>query len=321
MKKKLLACLSAAMLLCNVAQAKTMVAIDAGHGGKDPGAMSKKLKLQEKEITLSIAKELKILLDADPTFNAVMTRKNDLFIPVEKRSEIARKNKANYLVSIHADWSPRSVELRGASVWVLSNRRANDELGKWMEDHEKQSELLGGAGEVLSNTNEHYLNQVVLDLQFSHSQRSAYELGKTVLQHLNKTTPLAKSTPQHASLGVLRSPDIPSILVETGFLSNSTDEQKLNSIGYRRQIAKAIYLGLVEHRNANLPPEPKKEDNKKKNQKQDKTNKEATKKHKIEKGQTLYSIAKLYDTTPEKLRELNKLKDNKIYVGKMLVVK
>lgn len=375
------------LLLSSLSHARTVIAIDVGHGGKDPGAIGKNLGLKEKDVTLSIARELKALLDADPNFRAVMTRNGDYFIQLPNRTEIARKNRANYLVSIHADSSPSSENLKGASVWVLSNRRASDELGKWLEDHEKQSELLGGAGSVLASANEHYLSQTVLDLQFSHSQRSGYELGRTVLRKLNGVTSLAKSSPQHASLSVLRSPDIPSILVETGFLSNATEEQKLASVGYRRQIARAIYNGLVEYRSRTpgyVPrtvfteakveknkPEPKKEpekkektvvktDNKKEskgksNDKNDKIaelikkseqktaksdpkpepKKEAEKPaskpeikvnpnathHVVRQDETLYSIARMYKTTPEKLSQLNNIKDNKIVVGKKLKLK
>lgn len=245
---KTFSALALSLCLSMPAWSKMVVAIDPGHGGKDPGAIGKTLGLKEKDVTLSIAKELKILLDKDPNFKAVLTRHTDKFIALPERTEIARKNRSNYLISIHADSSPNSENLRGASVWVLSNRRANDELGKWLEDHEKHSELLGGAGSVLANNNERYLNQTVLDLQFSHSQRTGYELGKVILSKLSNITPLAKKTPQHASLSVLRSPDIPSILVETGFLSNASEEQKLANIAYRRQIAREIYYGLIEYR-------------------------------------------------------------------------
>lgn len=335
-------------LLATVSYAQTVIAIDAGHGGKDPGAIGKHLGLKEKEVTLSIAKELKALLDKDPNFKAVMTRKGDYFIPLPNRTEIARKNKANYLVSIHADSSPSSKNLKGASVWVLSNRRANDELGKWLEDHEKQSELLGGASSVLSNASERYLSQTVLDLQFSHSQRAGYELGRVVLNKINQITPLAKTSPQHASLSVLRSPDIPSILVETGFLSNATEEQKLASIGYRRQLARAIYNGLVEYRKQYADYQPQKASKKPEDKKKSKPKAESQKPqnrdnnakkvkekpqvdkakaeqstnyHIVEKGETLYSIARRYNTTPEQLSKLNNIKENKIFVGKKLKLK
>lgn len=403
-----------ALFTAPLANARTVIAIDAGHGGKDPGAIGRSLGVKEKDVTLSIARELKALLDADPNFRAVMTRNGDYFIQLPQRTEIARKNRANYLVSIHADSSPSSENLRGASVWVLSNRRANDELGKWLEDHEKQSELLGGAGSVLAQANERYLSQTVLDLQFSHAQRAGYELGKTVLNKMSGITRLAKSAPQHASLSVLRSPDIPSILVETGFLSNATEEQQLSSLAYRRQVAKAIYHGLVDYQRRYYKVSPKampaeksekatqaveksvkketeqkdadkkasekkrsekhssekhsnekqsneknsseKNSNEKKINEKKGTDKPAADKtesktegksegktpakkesktsakaektvdlnakfHVVQQDETLYSIARLYKTTPEKLSELNDIKQNKIVVGKRLRLK
>ncbi|AHG76039.1 N-acetylmuramoyl-L-alanine amidase [Mannheimia varigena USDA-ARS-USMARC-1296] len=365
--------------------AKTVVVIDAGHGGKDPGAIGKNLGLLEKNVTLSISKELKALLDADPNFKAVMTRSGDYFIQLPQRTEIARKHRADLLVSIHADSSPRGDSLKGASVWVLSNSRASDEMGKWLEDHEKQSELLGGAGAVLSANKERYLNQTVLDLQFSHSQRAGYELGKSILSKMAGIAALAKSSPQHASLSVLRSPDIPSVLVETGFLSNSTEEAKLASANYRKQLARVIYQGLVAYRaksglstSTNLSKTLDKNEKKEVSKKEEKSaktdskkvkeeNQKATKKeqsssvdkkkeraakeksakekvkepkikdekssskkeiktsnngyHIVQQDETVYSIARAYGTTPQKLSELNNLKNYQITVGKKLKVK
>lgn len=349
----------------------TVIAIDAGHGGKDPGAIGRNLGIYEKNITLSIATELKALLDADPNFKAVMTRSSDRFVELPERSEIARRNKANYLISIHADSSPTN-NLRGASVWVLSNRRASDEMGKWLEDGEKQSMLLGGAGALLANHKERYLNQTVLDLQFSHSQRVGYELGKTVLSRLTSVMTLAKSQPQHASLSVLRSPDIPSILVETGFLSNAEEESKLNNASYRRQVARAIYNGLLSYRSKNigsistsyvhktesaeksavetvqqkatatLAKDSSKQtaNNKEKAKSEGRSNEKAKEKnelkttqstsptvdlnakvHIVKENETLYSIARMYKTTPEKLSQLNNIKNNNIWVGKKLKLK
>ena len=365
--------------------AKTVVVIDAGHGGKDPGAIGKNLGLLEKNVTLSISKELKALLDADPNFKAVMTRSGDYFLQLPQRTEIARKHRADLLVSIHADSSPRGDSLKGASVWVLSNSRASDEMGKWLEDHEKQSELLGGAGAVLSANKERYLNQTVLDLQFSHSQRAGYELGKSILSKMAGIAALAKSSPQHASLSVLRSPDIPSVLVETGFLSNSTEEAKLASANYRKQLARVIYQGLVAYRaksglstSTNLSKTLDKNEKKEVSKKEEKSaktdskkvkeeNQKATKKeqsssvdkkkeraakeksakekvkepkikdekssskkeiktsnngyHIVQQDETVYSIARAYGTTPQKISELNNLKNYQITVGKKLKVK
>lgn len=304
------------LLVGSVSYAQTVIAIDAGHGGKDPGALGKSLGIKEKDITLAIAKDLKKLLDSDPNFKAVMTRKGDYFIPVPKRSEIARKNQANYLVSIHADSSPNSKNLKGVSVWVLSNQRASDELGKWLEDHEKQSELLGETGSILAGTNERYFSQTVLDLQFSYVQRSGYEMGRIILQKLNNVATLAKNSPQHASLSVLRSPDIPSILIETGFLSNEIEEQKLANPNYRKKLAKAIYQGLVEYHKLYAVKQSR--INNKATKVEQKDIKTKLRYHRVEKGETLYSISRLYNMKPEKLVNLNNIKNNRILVGQKL---
>jgi len=220
-----------------------VIAIDAGHGGQDPGAIGPGGS-REKNITLSIAKKLKALLNTDPMFKGVMTRDGDYFISVMGRSDVARKQNANLLVSIHADAAPNR-DASGASVWVLSNRRADSEMAGWLEQHEKQSELLGGAGDVLANNQaDPYLSQAVLDLQFGHSQRVGYDVAVRVLSKLQHVGTLHKRRPEHASLGVLRSPDIPSLLIETGFISNTAEEKRLNSDSYQQQIAEAIYEGL-----------------------------------------------------------------------------
>lgn len=227
---------------------QVVIAIDAGHGGKDPGAIGKN-GYKEKDVTLSVARKLYQKLDADPMFKPVMTRDGDYFISVSGRSDVARKKGANMLVSIHADSAPNS-SARGASVWVLSNRRANSELGSWLEQREKQSELLGGAGDALSGADP-YLSQAVLDLQFGHSQRVGYDVAVHVIQQLRKIGNIHKKTPEHASLGVLRSPDIPSILVETGFISNTSEEQLLKSNDYQEKVADGIHQGLRQYFLAN----------------------------------------------------------------------
>lgn len=227
---------------------QVVIAIDAGHGGKDPGAIGKN-GYREKDVTLSVSRKLYQKLAADPMFKPVMTRDDDYFISVSGRSDVARKKGANMLISIHADSAPNS-SARGASVWVLSNRRANSELGSWLEQREKQSELLGGAGDALSGADP-YLSQAVLDLQFGHSQRVGYDVAVHVIKQLRKVGNIHKRTPEHASLGVLRSPDIPSILVETGFISNTAEEQLLKSNDYQEKVADAIHQGLRQYFLAN----------------------------------------------------------------------
>ncbi|HFZ8994502.1 TPA: N-acetylmuramoyl-L-alanine amidase AmiB [Citrobacter freundii] len=222
---------------------KIVIAIDAGHGGQDPGAIGAG-GTQEKNVTIAIARKLRTLLNDDPMFRGVLTRDGDYFISVMGRSDVARKQNANFLVSIHADAAPNR-EATGASVWVLSNRRADSEMASWLEQHEKQSELLGGAGDVLANSQaDPYLSQAVLDLQFGHSQRVGYDVATNMLSQLQRVGSLHKRRPEHASLGVLRSPDIPSVLVETGFISNRGEERLLGSNDYQQQLAEAIYKGL-----------------------------------------------------------------------------
>ena len=222
---------------------KVVIAIDAGHGGQDPGAIGPG-GTREKNVTIAVARKLRTLLNDDPMFKGVLTRDGDYFISVMGRSDVARKQNANFLVSIHADAAPNR-DATGASVWVLSNRRANSEMAGWLEQHEKQSELLGGAGDVLANSQaDPYLSQAVLDLQFGHSQRVGYDVATSMIGQLERIGSMHKRRPEHASLGVLRSPDIPSVLVETGFISNNSEERLLASDDYQQQLAEAIYKGL-----------------------------------------------------------------------------
>lgn len=307
-----------------------IVAIDAGHGGQDPGAIGQR-GLKEKNVTIAIARKLRVLLNNDPMFKGVLTRDGDYFISVMGRSDVARKANANVLVSIHADAAP-SHAATGASVWVLSNRRANSEMANWLEQKEKQSELLGGAGDLLANSQaDPYLSQAVLDLQFGHSQRVGYDIAQRVLQQLRGVTSLHKRLPEHASLGVLRSPDIPSLLVETGFISNSSEERLLGSSAHQDKIAQSIYKGLRTYFLAHpLQSIPKEE-----NRPLDSSpavsvaSNPATgvtqytgaiQRHTVTRGETLSGIAAKYGVSMATLREMNTLKRDVVWVGQRLKV-
>ncbi|WHL25011.1 MAG: N-acetylmuramoyl-L-alanine amidase [Candidatus Blochmannia vicinus] len=221
-----------------------IVAIDAGHGGQDPGAMGRHGGIYEKNITIKIAKKLKMLLDSDPSFKAVMIRDGDYFLSVMERSNLARKRGANVLISIHAD-SALNANVRGASVWVLSDRRAKSEMIRLLQCSEKHSELLGGLGDLLTSyCNDPYFSHLVLDLQFGYAKRVGYDIAVHMLHQLKNIAPLHKNTPEYSSFAVLRSPDIPSILVETGFISNIKEEYLLVSNLYQEKIANALYKGL-----------------------------------------------------------------------------
>ncbi|WP_162527006.1 N-acetylmuramoyl-L-alanine amidase AmiB [Yersinia canariae] len=328
---------------------RVVVAIDAGHGGQDPGAIGQN-GLKEKNVTIAIARRLEALLNSDPMFKPVLTRNGDYFISVMGRSDVARKQGANVLVSVHADAAPNR-SATGASVWVLSNRRANSEMGNWLEQHEKQSELLGGAGDVLANTaSDPYLSQAVLDLQFGHSQRVGYDVATKVLNELQRVGDIHKRRPEHASLGVLRSPDIPSLLVETGFISNSTEERLLGSSAYQEKIAQAIYKGLrsyflahplqadpkVENRplietaavdsssqrSSVSQPEPVANSNAQSGRTSAAKPLAAGKSqiHKVQRGETLSGIASQYGVSMAVLRQNNTLKNDVVWVGQRLKV-
>ncbi|WP_049613522.1 N-acetylmuramoyl-L-alanine amidase AmiB [Yersinia pekkanenii] len=327
---------------------RVVVAIDAGHGGQDPGAIGQN-GLQEKNVTIAIARRLETLLNNDVMFKPVLTRNGDYFISVMGRSDVARKQGANVLVSIHADAAPNR-SATGASVWVLSNRRANSEMGNWLEQHEKQSELLGGAGDVLANTaSDPYLSQAVLDLQFGHSQRVGYDVATKVLNELQRVGDIHKRRPEHASLGVLRSPDIPSLLVETGFISNSTEERLLGSSAYQEKIAQAIYKGLRGYFLAHpLQADPKVENRPRietaavdssvpgssvnqpdaivsnaQSGRVSAAKPVATGKsqiHKVQRGETLSGIASQYGVSMAVLRQNNTLKNDVVWVGQRLKV-
>jgi len=307
-----------------------VVAIDAGHGGQDPGAIGRD-GLKEKNVTIAIARKLKALLNADPMFKGVLTRDGDYFISVMGRSDVARKQNANVLISIHADAAPNR-SASGSSVWVLSNRRANSEMANWLEQHEKQSELLGGAGDLLANSQaDPYLSQAVLDLQFGHSQRVGYDVAMKVIAQLQHVGSLHKRRPEHASLGVLRSPDIPSLLVETGFISNPDEERLLGSSAYQEKIAQSIYKGLRNYFLTHpLQSGPKQENRPLESAAAVNTEASssataaqfsgATKRHVVQRAETLSGIAAQYGVSMATLRSLNNLKKDGVWVGQRLKV-
>ena len=220
-----------------------VISIDPGHGGEDPGSIGPR-RTYEKRVTLAVSQKLAALIDREPGMRAVMTRRGDYFVDLNKRSEIARKAKADLLVSVHADSFHNSTP-RGASVWVLSTNRANREMGSWLEKQEKQGELLGGVGKVLAESDPNpYLAQTFLDLSMDKSRAEGYDVSRQILRSMGRVARLHKKAPEHASLAVLKAPDIPSVLVETGFISNHAEEKLLATASYQDQLARAIFEGI-----------------------------------------------------------------------------
>ncbi|MCZ4338917.1 N-acetylmuramoyl-L-alanine amidase [Shewanella colwelliana] len=283
-----------------------IVAIDAGHGGDDPGSIGPS-GIYEKKVVLQIAKKVEAKINATPGMKAVMTRSGDYFVNLNKRSEIARNSKADLLVSIHAD-AFTSPKPQGASVWVLSMRRANSEIGRWLEQKEKHSELLGGAGEIIQNTdNEQYLAMTLLDMSMDRSMAISHNIADDVLSNLGKVTKLHKHKPESASFAVLKSPDIPSILVETGFISNHKEERLLTQREHQNNIANAVQKGVVRYFEANPPVNSL-------------IASRSSISHKVKKGESLSVIAHRYQVSVASIKKANKLKSNTLRIGQNLVI-
>jgi N-acetylmuramoyl-L-alanine amidase len=224
------------------------IAIDAGHGGEDPGARGANGS-HEKHITLSIAKKLKALIDAEPNMRGVLTRDGDYFIPLHGRVVKARKVNADLFISIHADAFTRP-EARGSSVFALSERGATSASARYLAKKENESDLIGG---VSLDDKDPYLARTLLDLSQTATINDSLKLGKAVLGHIGEINTLHKRSVEQAGFAVLKSPDIPSILVETAFISNPEEERKLNDDAYQDRLANAILSGIKRYFSSNPP--------------------------------------------------------------------
>lgn len=288
-----------------------VVAIDAGHGGEDPGALGPR-GAREKDVTIAIAKELQRQLNAQKGYRGELTRTGDYFIPLRKRTEIARKKGADLFVSIHADAAPRSSAF-GASVFALSDRGATSETARWLADNENRSDLIGGTGNVSLDDKDQMLAGVLLDLSMTASMASSLNVGQKVLNHIGKMTPLHKRKVEQAGFMVLKSPDIPSILVETGFISNPGEAAKLLSSSHQQGIARSIASGVRDFFAQNPPPGTYiawLRDSGKLAM--------GPREHVVSSGESLAMIAQRYQVSLASLRSANKLSTDVIKVGQML---
>jgi N-acetylmuramoyl-L-alanine amidase len=219
-----------------------VVAIDAGHGGQDPGA-SGRAGTREKDVVLAIAKALAKRIDAEPGMRAYLTRSDDRFIPLRDRIKLARNARADLFVSIHAD-SIRNRDVSGSSVYVLSDRGASSEAARWLAEQENAADLKGGVS--LGDKNDQ-LASVLMDVSQTASIGSSMVAAERVLGQLDRVGTIRKTQVQQAAFVVLKSPDIPSMLVETAYISNPAEEQKLRTQGHQQAIAEAIFAGVREH--------------------------------------------------------------------------
>lgn len=225
-----------------------VVAIDAGHGGEDPGAIGPG-GTHEKVVVLQIAKKLARALDRERGIRAVLTRTGDYYLPLRKRIELARRHKADLFISIHADafTNPR---VHGSSVYVLSSRGASSEHARWLAERENASDLIGG---VSLDDKDNLLASVLLDLSQTASLEASIDAAERVLEGLKKVGTLHKPGVESAAFAVLKSPDIPSLLVETAFISNPQEEKKLRSSAYQKKLAQAMTGSVRRYFVANAP--------------------------------------------------------------------
>ena len=228
---------------------KLVIAIDAGHGGKDPGAHGPS-GVHEKHVTLAIARELARLVNADPGMQAVLIRDDDTFVPLQDRYMRARAAQADLFISIHADASPNKTAT-GASVYVLSTRGATSQAARWLADQENSADLVGG---VSLDEKDPGLAAVLLDLSQSATMRASDDVATQVLGALKNVGKAHKPAVERANFVVLRSPDVPSMLVETGFITNPGEEQRLDNPDYRARLASAIADGVRQYFTDQPPP-------------------------------------------------------------------
>ena len=229
-------------------QRLVIVAIDAGHGGEDPGARGRG-GAHEKDVTLAIARKLKETIDREPNMRGVLTRDGDFFIPLHHRVEKARKVYADLFVSVHADAFIKP-NARGSSVFALSERGATSSAAKWLAKKENDADLIGG---VNLDVQDPYLKMTLADLSFTAQINDSLKLARAVLSELGEINTLHKGDVEQAGFAVLKAPDIPSILVETAFISNPEEERKLRSSAYQEQMAEAIVAGIRRYFAQNPP--------------------------------------------------------------------
>jgi N-acetylmuramoyl-L-alanine amidase len=226
-----------------------VVAIDAGHGGTDPGAIGLN-QTREKDVTLAIARRLKQVIDAEPGMRAVLTRDSDQFMALRARIQGAREQQADMFVSVHAD-AYRDRSRIGSSVYVLSARGASDEAARWLAERENAADLLGG---VSLEDKDAVLASVLLDLSQSASMSASLEAAEKVLHELYAVGNIKRQSVQQAGFLVLKSPDIPSMLVETAFITNPDEEARLNDPAHQQRLADAIHAGVRTYFYGNPPP-------------------------------------------------------------------
>ena len=281
-----------------------IVAIDAGHGGEDPGAIGPS-GTYEKTVTLEISRELTRQIDAMPGMQAVLIRTGDYFLPLQTRFQRARDARADLFLSIHAD-AFRDFRVRGSSVYILSRSGASSQAARLLAQRENQADLIGG---VPLNQTDDMLGSVLLDLSQSAALEYSEDAAEQLLRQLGSVGRVHRNRVERANFVVLRAPDVPSVLIEVGFMSNPQDEQALNTPGHRTQVAKAIATGVSAHFRRNAPPGT-----------WFAANRNGSQEHVVQRGDTLGVIAQRYRVSVPELRAANDISGDVIHPGAVLLI-
>ncbi|HHJ39602.1 MAG: N-acetylmuramoyl-L-alanine amidase [Methylothermaceae bacteria B42] len=277
---------------------EVVVAIDAGHGGEDAGAIGRR-GTREKDVVLAVARKLAKLINEKKGMKAVLIRDGDYYIGLRKRMELARKAKADLFVSIHAD-AFRHARARGASVFTLSERGASSEFARWVARRENQSDLVGG---IKLQKKDETLARVLLDLSQTATREASQQIAREILEELKKVGKVHSRKVQQAGFMVLKSPDIPSVLVETAFITNPQEERNLRSSKHQWFLAKAIFHGILDYFAQEAPTG---------------TILAEERRHVIARGETLSGIAHRYGVSMKRLMSYNALPHTRIRPGQVL---
>ncbi|WEN14327.1 N-acetylmuramoyl-L-alanine amidase [Rhodanobacter sp. AS-Z3] len=311
-------------------QRQVVVAIDAGHGGKDPGSHGPGGTL-EKNVTLAVARALAAEINRQPGMKAVLTRDSDYFIPLAQRYKIAREHNADLFVSIHAD-AFTSGDAQGSSVWVLSPRGKTSEAARWLADRENRADLIGGTS---LDDKDDSLAKVLLDLQQGWAMQASDVVAGNVLKALGSLGPTHRGYVERANFVVLRSPDVPSILVETAFISNPAEERKLRDPTHQKKLAEAVMDGVKNYFES-TPPQgtwfaaeaARRNGVRLAGRSVSSAGKSAGKStgssahdvHKVGRGESLSSIARQYGVSVGALKDANQINSNTVRAGTTLTI-
>ncbi|MEX2488386.1 MAG: N-acetylmuramoyl-L-alanine amidase [Pseudomonadales bacterium] len=290
---------------------EVVIAIDAGHGGEDPGAIGHG-GVREKEVVLSIAERVAALFAREPGYRPHMIRTDDYYVALRRRTELARLARADVFLSIHAD-AFKTSSAQGASVYAISHRGATSETARWLAEKENRADLIGGVGGVSLDDKDDMLAGVLLDLSMTASLAASLDLGARVLGSMENVSRLHKRQVEQAGFVVLKSPDVPSILIETGYISNPGEAAALATRGHQRKLAQAIFYGVKNYMDNNPPPGTLLAWQKQRGD-------EDVREYVIERGDTLSGIADKHQISAESIKKINGLNGDLIKIGQVLKI-